>query len=312
MRKLFLLLIGLSCLTYLEAQTSYIQVISEPGISVYLDGELKGKTSTEFDGLVIQNVSSGNHKIKFVKEGFNPQEMSITITSGIVLAVTVKPFVPAIKVSQSGNPDMNSIKLSVGKLLIQSIPVSVNINIPKLKLTALKLDYDFLVEDIPVGTYPVTFSWKDKKLYDTIQVVNGKEVKLFVDFVNLKVENRNLKAIDLNKNALYKAEGNANGSSEQSQQELTTGLSYNLSQRKVLKLSKPECETTRFGVVVVEITVNRNGKVIAAISGVIGSTLVDNVIYSSCKKAALNSVFDTNFDAPERQIGTITYRFEIK
>jgi colicin import membrane protein len=91
-----------------------------------------------------------------------------------------------------------------------------------------------------------------------------------------------------------------------------TGIIPNLNGRNPLLLQKPEFNVHKEGIVVVEITVNRDGKVTNATPGVKGSTIVDNTLYSAAKKAALESRFNLKNDAPERQIGTITYHFKLQ
>lgn len=90
-----------------------------------------------------------------------------------------------------------------------------------------------------------------------------------------------------------------------------SGIGFNLSGRSSVHLSEPAFNVLKEGRVVVEITVDRNGKVISANPGVKGSTIVDQTLYAAAKKAALESKFNVKSDAPERQIGTITYHFKL-
>jgi TonB family protein len=90
------------------------------------------------------------------------------------------------------------------------------------------------------------------------------------------------------------------------------GIGFNLNNRSPIHLQKPDFNVQKEGKVVVEITVDRNGKVIAARPGAKESTLVDNTLYAAAKKAALESKFDVKSDAPEKQIGTITYHFKLQ
>jgi len=62
----------------------------------------------------------------------------------------------------------------------------------------------------------------------------------------------------------------------------------------------------------VKITVDRNGKVIAAIPGAKGSTTMDSALLSAAKQAALSAKFDKKTSAPTKQTGTITYHFVLK
>jgi colicin import membrane protein len=66
------------------------------------------------------------------------------------------------------------------------------------------------------------------------------------------------------------------------------------------------------GKVVVEITVNQEGKVILANPGIKGSTTLDKDLYKIAKDAALKATFEAKPDAPVVQKGTITYNFILK
>ncbi|MBN2480898.1 MAG: hypothetical protein JXB19_04095 [Bacteroidales bacterium] len=109
--------------------------------------------------------------------------------------------------------------------------------------------------------------------------------------------------------------GNPQGTPES--EDYTAGLAgssigFSLSGRNPVFLQKPEFSVYTEGIIVVEITVDRNGNVINATPGIKGSTLVDNTLYTAVRKAALESKFNVRSDAPERQIGTITYHFRLE
>ncbi len=87
------------------------------------------------------------------------------------------------------------------------------------------------------------------------------------------------------------------------------GISYNLGNRIVLSLPKPEYDSKDQGKVVVTIQVNRQGNVISAVPGAKGTNISDQQLWKVAKQAALRSTFSPDPDAPEIQIGTITYNF---
>jgi hypothetical protein len=90
------------------------------------------------------------------------------------------------------------------------------------------------------------------------------------------------------------------------------GISFNLAGRSMILIQKPEFSIQREGIVVVEITVDRTGKVIKATAGIKGSTVVNNTLYAAAKKAALESKFNLKSDAPDFQVGKITYHFKLQ
>ena len=90
------------------------------------------------------------------------------------------------------------------------------------------------------------------------------------------------------------------------------GISYDLQGRGFSKLPDPKYDYQGEGKVVVEISVDRSGKVTQVIPGVKGSTTLDEYLLRVAKEAALGAQFDPKPDAPLIQKGTITYIFKLK
>ena len=90
------------------------------------------------------------------------------------------------------------------------------------------------------------------------------------------------------------------------------GIGYNVGNRKALKLPPPEYPSQKNGKVIVKVWVNKQGQVIKAEAGEKGSTLFDKAFLAVSEQAALQAHFDVASDAPETQIGTITYIFRLK
>ena len=115
MKKLILFIFFLiSTLSIVRAQNAYIQVKGESGLSVYLNNQLKGKTSADIGGYIIENVTPGKNTIKIVKEGFAPFEEVITVKPGEVLAYQVKPFSKhTILISEQGNTQSTNEQIEI-------------------------------------------------------------------------------------------------------------------------------------------------------------------------------------------------------
>jgi colicin import membrane protein len=91
----------------------------------------------------------------------------------------------------------------------------------------------------------------------------------------------------------------------------TGGTSYNLAGRSAISVPEPKYDYQGEGIVVVEVTVDRTGKVISAREGVRGTTTLDEYFRKVAKEAALQAKFDVKPDAPN-QVGTITYYFKLR
>lgn len=85
-------------------------------------------------------------------------------------------------------------------------------------------------------------------------------------------------------------------------------VEYDLEGRTDVFLHIPAYQCKEAGVVVVSITVNRNGQVTSA-SVVKSSSSSDGCLNERALEAAKISTFNASVTAPERQRGTITYKF---
>jgi len=74
-------------------------------------------------------------------------------------------------------------------------------------------------------------------------------------------------------------------------------------------LPKPEFPGKTDGIVVVEVTVDKYGKVTRAFPGIKGTNTVNTDLLEAARKAALAANFNTDQNAPAFQKGTITYHF---
>ena len=89
------------------------------------------------------------------------------------------------------------------------------------------------------------------------------------------------------------------------------GTGYDLGGRGAKSLHRPSDDFSEEGIVVVDIWVNRAGKVTRAEVARKGTTLINNDMRQKAIQAALRSTFASDPNAPEEQHGTITYTFVI-
>ncbi len=104
-------------------------------------------------------------------------------------------------------------------------------------------------------------------------------------------------------------QGTANAERYGSGGGIGNGISFSLDGRSAQSLPKPAYPGNEQGVVVVQVTVDKNGVVKKAEAGVKGSTIADPEFIAAARKAALLARFNVDENAPAFQIGTITYRF---
>lgn len=89
------------------------------------------------------------------------------------------------------------------------------------------------------------------------------------------------------------------------------GTGYDLGGRGAKSLHRPNDDFSEEGIVVVDIWVNRQGKVTRAEVATKGTTVINSDMRQKATQAALRSSFAADPNAPEEQHGTITYTFVI-
>jgi hypothetical protein len=98
-----------------------IQVLCEPGLRVYLDGDLAGISSRLDDGAYLMDVARGTHTIRVEKDGFVPQSFEVAVGQ-IPIEVTVGEFKPAPAAARTEQPANAESPLAVGTLIVTSAP----------------------------------------------------------------------------------------------------------------------------------------------------------------------------------------------
>ena len=86
---------------------------------------------------------------------------------------------------------------------------------------------------------------------------------------------------------------------------------YQLGNRRALNKPQPNYICEEQGVVVVQISVDQSGKVISANPGIRGTTNAAKCLLDQAKIAALNTKWQSDTTAPEKQVGKIIYNFKL-
>ncbi|MCL7765330.1 energy transducer TonB [Polaribacter sp. Z014] len=89
------------------------------------------------------------------------------------------------------------------------------------------------------------------------------------------------------------------------------GDGYDLKGRKALSKPKVQPDCQEEGTVVVQIQVDKNGKVVFAKPGYKGSTNTASCLLKAAKEAALRTKWNSDDKAPANQVGTIIYKFSL-
>lgn len=179
-----------------NAQDTFIQVKSEPGISVYLDGIFIGVTTSEFNGLIIEEVQPGERVIGLIKEGFNPKEETILVRAGEVFSYRITSFIPDIVITERGREGEQNIDKQVGSLKIQSVPLEIDIKIDQLGIEVSKTKDEWIIEGVPPGNLVAVFSEGEKRFVRSFDIKENHEVHLFINMLSGEVKVRSMKPMN--------------------------------------------------------------------------------------------------------------------
>ena len=90
-----------------------------------------------------------------------------------------------------------------------------------------------------------------------------------------------------------------------------SGSGYSLGNRRAVSKPAPKYNCNEEGKVVVEVSVDRNGRTTNAIPGIKGTTNTARCLLEQAQIAAMNTKWEPSSDAPEKQVGKIVYNFNL-
>ena len=80
-----------------ETVMGSLRVLGEPGLQIYLDGQLQGTTTKEPGGLVLPKVPVGSHRLKVVRQGFTPRTIQVVVKAGETRIIKLPPMTAGSK-----------------------------------------------------------------------------------------------------------------------------------------------------------------------------------------------------------------------
>jgi len=135
------------------AAAGEIQVLCEPGLRVYLDGELAAISSRLDDGAYLMDVARGLHTVRVEKDGFAPQSFEVLVGQ-VPVEVAVGEFEAAPAAAEPPTPAAPSVAL--GTLVVTSAPQNCVVEVNGAPHT--KTSPQLRIGGIVAGQHTVRFS----------------------------------------------------------------------------------------------------------------------------------------------------------
>lgn len=172
------------------ADVGYVQIKSESGLQVLLDGKFQGVTKEDVGGMILTDVAIGTHTLKVLKANFNPQEKNIQLTKDQIYVWEIKSLTPGTQISEEGKTDAGDLSRQVGNLVIQSVPVEATVEIPKLQTEPFaKSKETWKADAIPAGEYQVKVAALGKSATCRCKIEPGKTTRLLANILQQRIRN---------------------------------------------------------------------------------------------------------------------------
>jgi hypothetical protein len=160
-----------------------VQVSAEPGLRVFLDGQLAGTTSAREDGLYLNEVARGRHTVRVEKDGFEPQTFEVQVVNRPI-EVEVAEFLP-IQAAAVGAAAKKKGGL-LGTLVVTSAPQNVTVEIDGR--VEQKSTPQLSIGGLSVGEHTITFSKEGfEPVTSTITIQAGADNTIHGDLKATKV-----------------------------------------------------------------------------------------------------------------------------
>jgi hypothetical protein len=167
------------------AQTGSLQVTCEPGVRIYIDHQFFGMTNETDNGLFIEELAPGTHRLKAVRSGFAPvvQEVDVVQDVAVEAVIDFEASGEAAGAEEApegaAKPAIPKGRTNVGTLLLSSDPVGAKVFIDG----EYKGDADIVVDNREAGRHTIVFQMGDRKLSGTFTLSRHEVLKLQANFL---------------------------------------------------------------------------------------------------------------------------------
>jgi len=186
LRLIYLILLG-SILTLLTIGLAHgtdnngdIQITSQSGIKIWIDGQFVGETNSFENGLFIANVAAGGHLLKTILSGYHPKEQAVEVIGGQTAEVILQLVSLSNRVKSKGTSTTETL-VKRGKdatLVFRSIPLHAKVFFDDGSLG----EADLIYHPAPLGHHKIRVEYKGKVLKTTVDLGKDDEVKIIADF----------------------------------------------------------------------------------------------------------------------------------
>lgn len=158
-----------------------LQISAEPGVSIWLNGDLVGKTKSEENGLVIRDIAPGEYSLRAAKQGYNSTTVQLTAEEGQTIEWRIEMAKPVMKVEEAVKR-VEAVMVEakpVGSVLLKSVPLNAEIflNGKSIGNADKKIIY------APASEHSVRFVLQQRELSEKFTLNSEENITLTADFI---------------------------------------------------------------------------------------------------------------------------------
>ncbi|MDX1775372.1 MAG: cytochrome c3 family protein [Desulfobulbales bacterium] len=164
---------------------SVLQISSGPGVSIWLNKNFIGKTTSAQNGLLITDLDPGEYALRASMPGYDDVETVITVSNYQTIEWRITLAEPVLRVEDSVRRIESAMIRSkpTGTIVLQSLPLSTQIFFDGKAIGP----GDKKLTHVPAAEHTVTFVLQKQELADKILLKEDEAVLLKADFTSGKV-----------------------------------------------------------------------------------------------------------------------------
>lgn len=184
MKHLLFFLLALQAGALTSMAHTYLQVICEPGVEIFLNGESAGRSNWKDSGLHLK-ITPGNYTVQARKAGYASQTKEVSLRKSDVEVWSPAPFAPLPGSTEATLGEEASSMNPYGSLTVYSHPTECTVTLvasPQSKASWLKSGVKWTAKKLPAGKYTVKATRQGKTLSYDIMIPAAGSVEVIFDF----------------------------------------------------------------------------------------------------------------------------------
>jgi hypothetical protein len=164
---------------------SVLQITAEPGISIWLNNEIAGKTSKEEKGLVVTDLVPGEYVLKASKPGYDITEKLLNLKDNQTVEWRIKLSKPIMQVEDNVRRIESAMIQSkpTGTVIVKSIPLNAEVFFDgeSIGSTDKKIKY------VPAAEHAIKFVYQKRELSEKFSLQPDESIVLKADFTKEEI-----------------------------------------------------------------------------------------------------------------------------